>query len=334
MVHPPPVQRALPERHRLAALLGVAAALGATGLIIRRTGATLADITFALPPWAHAAALLALVVHYGARTTRLVAIARGTGTRLGFATAATALLTGDASAAVTPSRVGSDPAKLIILNRAGHPVGTSAALLAAEMIAEVLTLTAVCLVIGAASSEFRVPAFGALSYAVIVLGSVTTLVLAGRRARRLPLPGWLRRLRLSDAGWRGFRLAALRFERRIRRVRRLSPATAAAVIGATALHMGARLAILPILGVAVAPAAPVVLLIVWPLLFLYAGALLPPPAGGGAIELAFAATIGDGVPTATLAGLLLWWRFYTFYLGALVGGIVAAVTLGRGRRPG
>ncbi len=32
-----------------------------------------------------------------------------------------------------------------------------------------------------------------------------------------------------------------------------------------------------------------------------------------------------------MVGLLVWWRFYTFYLGAMIGGIAVAVTGLRGR---
>lgn len=68
---------------------------------------------------------------------------------------------------------------------------------------------------------------------------------------------------------------------------------------------------------------------VWPLVLLYAGSLLPPPGGGGAVEITFIAALTSVVGGVELAGTLLWWRVYTFYLGALAGGLVLVLALGR-----
>jgi hypothetical protein len=65
-------------------------------------------------------------------------------------------------------------------------------------------------------------------------------------------------------------------------------------------------------------------LLAWPMLLLYAGALVPAPGGGGAIELVFAAALDDVLSPDHLVAALLWWRFYTYYLSALLGAIVLA----------
>jgi glycosyltransferase 2 family protein len=319
-------------RYRGAAVLGVTAALGASALILRRTGASLADVTTSLPAWAHAAALAAIALHIAGRTLRLVLFARAAGARLRPGSAAAALLAADAAASITPSRVGSDPTKLYMLGRAGHPVGTGAAFIAGEMIAEAIVLTIVCATVATASSAFRLPALGALAYSAVVLGTTCTLLYAGGRMHGRDRPGWAARLRVSERAWRGFRNSAVTFHRRTARLASMRPLLLGGIMLASLAHMAGRLAVLPILGHAIAPAAPLALLVAWPLLFLYAGALLPPPAGGGAIEVAFAATVGDGVPAATLASLLLWWRFYTFYLPALAGGLLASTVIARARR--
>ena len=46
-------------------------------------------------------------------------------------------------------------------------------------------------------------------------------------------------------------------------------------------------------------------------------------AGGGFIEGAFAATLKDAIPVGIFAASLIWWRFYTFYLYIIVGGLAA-----------
>jgi hypothetical protein len=55
----------------------------------------------------------------------------------------------------------------------------------------------------------------------------------------------------------------------------------------------------------------------------YGGVVVPAPGGGGFIEGAFAATLSSAIPAGIFAASLLWWRFYTFYLYLLVGGVAA-----------
>jgi uncharacterized membrane protein YbhN (UPF0104 family) len=72
--------------------------------------------------------------------------------------------------------------------------------------------------------------------------------------------------------------------------------------------------------VATVPLAPLAL---WPLGFLYGAAVVPAPGGGGAVEMAFRAALGDAIPVSLFAAALLWWRFYTFYVYILLGGLAA-----------
>ena len=64
-------------------------------------------------------------------------------------------------------------------------------------------------------------------------------------------------------------------------------------------------------------------LVLWPLALFYGGVVVPAPGGGGFIEGAFAATLRDAIPSGIFAAALVWWRFYTFYLYILAGGIAA-----------
>jgi hypothetical protein len=59
-----------------------------------------------------------------------------------------------------------------------------------------------------------------------------------------------------------------------------------------------------------------------PFFVLYTTALLPPPGGGGGVEVVFATLLGGVLPDAMLASALVWWRVYTFYLGAALGALV------------
>ena len=102
-----------------------------------------------------------------------------------------------------------------------------------------------------------------------------------------------------------------------------------AVLTATLAHIGARVAILPLLVLPVGglastplPSEGLTPLVVRPFAVLYGSALLPPPGGGGGVEIAFATALGDLLQPQVLAAALLWWRVYTFYLGALLGGLL------------
>ena len=64
-------------------------------------------------------------------------------------------------------------------------------------------------------------------------------------------------------------------------------------------------------------------LVLWPLALFYGGVVVPAPGGGGFIEGAFAATLQSAIPAGIFAASLIWWRFYTFYLYVLVGGLAA-----------
>jgi uncharacterized membrane protein YbhN (UPF0104 family) len=51
--------------------------------------------------------------------------------------------------------------------------------------------------------------------------------------------------------------------------------------------------------------------------------VVPAPGGGGAVEIAFRASLARWIGHNYFAAALLWWRFYTFYLYIILGGIVA-----------
>jgi hypothetical protein len=53
--------------------------------------------------------------------------------------------------------------------------------------------------------------------------------------------------------------------------------------------------------------------VLWPLALQYGGVVAPAPGGGGFIEAAFGAVLGDAIPARRFGGALVWWRVYTFY---------------------
>ena len=54
--------------------------------------------------------------------------------------------------------------------------------------------------------------------------------------------------------------------------------------------------------------------------------------GGGAVEVAFRAALGNDIPVELFAAALVWWRFYTFYIYILLGALAAGHTVVRAVR--
>ncbi len=101
---------------------------------------------------------------------------------------------------------------------------------------------------------------------------------------------------------------------------------------ASVVHVGVRLTVLPALVLTSAAAVPLAPLALWPLGFLYGAAVVPVPGGGGAVEMAFRAALGDAIPVTLFAAALVWWRFYTFYIYILLGALAAGRTAMRALR--
>jgi hypothetical protein len=302
-------------------VLSLTAGLIVIVLVVQRAGVALSATDLLLSPRAHVLALILFAVDMTCRGVRVMIIARGLGERLTLVTSIGAQLAGDAAGSMTPSRMGSDPAKLAILARDGVHPGAGGALMVGEILAEIVVLTLVA--IGAA---FVLPtahnvALGALSYSAVV-ACTTALAIGLVRTPSEEPPALLRRLGISALRWQHFRNVAQQFAAKSRALLRLRVTTVALVLLVTAIHMASRLAILPILAATDRAVANIGPLIAWPLVLLYAGALVPAPAGGGAVEFGFAAALGAALPANVLAGALVWWRIYTFYLSTLCGGLV------------
>jgi uncharacterized membrane protein YbhN (UPF0104 family) len=93
--------------------------------------------------------------------------------------------------------------------------------------------------------------------------------------------------------------------------------------------------ILPIIIAAYGVDVDLTALVLWPLVLLYGGALIPAPAGGGAMEFGFSAIMDDILPPQLLAASMIWWRFYSYYIYVLLGAFAAGRTVMRALgRPG
>ena len=249
------------------------------------------------------------------RGVRLRCYLRGAGVRVTLPSLCVAILFSDASAAVTPMRLGGEPARWLGLRTAGVPAGVGVAVLAVEMVSY-LSIVAVS---GAAAAwllgaewwasvgpRLAARAGDALPWAVAVAAASAAVWMWVRRRRagrpattgRAPALAALR----GTLGW---------------------PLLAAVPL--TLASIGARLAVLPILAQTLPdPPAPGVL-ILGSFALVYGQLFFPTPGGAGAVELlASAGTAGElggsagpvflawrgittGIPVVFGFGLAVWW---------------------------
>lgn len=270
-------------------------------------------------PEAHLLCAGLVAAGFAARAFRIQWILTGLRGRVAFRDAVTLNAFGDAACALTPLRIGGEPARLGGMLRAG--VSAPAAFVAISV--EVLAAWPVIIV--AAGVLFWVA--GAAWWAVAeprLLGGAT---------RAWP---WLALLAVASvAAWRlaGRLHTSLRrlVERPLRRARvywrRMPLWPLLASVPCTLVDLAARVAILPVLAQtlpAPPPAGPVWL---GSFALLYVQLVLPTPSGAGAVELGFLGGAAGGLGGQE-APLLLAWRFYTSGVGLILGAWLAIRSYG------
>lgn len=254
-----------------------------------------------------------------ARVWRIQWIVQGLGHHMTMKDAFILNAFGDAACALTPLRIGGEPARLAGMLRSGVPA--TAAFVGISL--EVLAAWPVILVAAAwlawryapawwASVGPRLGAAAADAWpwiAIVVLASV----IAWRYAHRIasPIGRQLRRpVRRALVYWR-----------------RMPHWPLVASIPLTLVNLVTRVAILPVLALTLADPPAMGPMILGSFALLYSQLILPTPSGAGAVELGFlggaAGDLGEGQ-----AWLLLIWRFYTNGVGVLLGIWLAAQIYG------
>jgi uncharacterized membrane protein YbhN (UPF0104 family) len=218
---------------------------------------------------------------------------------------------GEAASAVTPGRLGGDPARFWGFRRAGVDTPRALAGLGVEALIDWVLLAVATVVLGvafadtAASGLRRLLALAAGPEARLFVGAVLVLVAASAIAAR-----WYRRR--SPPG------ATVSVTAAFQQARQLGWRTAAIATLLTAVSMVARTAILPVLvagHLGVAPGA----VVLGSFVLLYGQLALPTPAGAGGVELGFVGGFAGALTPGELAALLIAWRVYTLILGAALG---------------
>lgn len=274
------------------------------------------------PSLAHQLAALGLVgADVLVRAVRIRWLVPGT-PRLTLWQATTINAYGDAAAAVTPARLGGDPARFLGLRRAGVETPRALAGLAVEALIDWILLVLMALLLGLAFADTA--AAGVHHLLVLATGRTARILIAATVALALvsaALARWYhRRHPLPFPGGAAASLVAT-----WRQARGLGVRTLLVAASLTTLSMAARTAILPVLAAGV-PGLDSRAVILGSFALLYGQLAVPTPAGAGAVELGFVGGFAESMSPRALAALLLAWRLYTLILGAALGGVLAATT--------
>ena len=318
----------------LVTALSFAATLGVSFYMV--AGWSHEGASLALPLSAHLFAILAVAVEVLARSLKIRWSAKAAGIRLPLGTALRTCLGGDFAAAITPARSGAEPARFFVLSESGLPASSALVIIYAELFLEVFSLAAVVLTVAVVFRDAGAVLYTLVgvvgAYACVILGIGAAALFLSRSNTHGPPPRWARRLRLHAGRWRTVQRALRKLRATIDSVERVNTGAAVSAFLASFVHVAIRLTVLPALvltSVATVKLAPLAL---WPLGFLYGAAVVPAPGGGGAVEMAFRGALGDAIPAQLFGAALVWWRFYTFYIYILLGGLAAGSTVLRAIR--
>lgn len=290
----------------------------------------------ALPLSAHLAAVGLLILETLARGVKIRLSAASLRVPLSLAAAVRTTLAGDFGGGITPSRSGGEPARYLVLKEAGVPVAGTLLVLFAELFLEMISLMIVAVVLwlglegGGAALGGLIGLVGAYSAFVLAVGAVG-VALARRDIPETP-PPWARRLGLHAARWRAVRRSLHHLRISVDAVKDAQFGYMLGALAASVAHVALRLALLPVLVWPLDRSVPLAPLVLWPLALFYGAVVVPTPAGGGVVEVAFKATLGDVIPPSIFATTLIWWRVYSFYAYILVGAVVAGDTALRALR--
>lgn len=262
------------------------------------------------PVQAHLLCVALVAADLLARAWRIQWIVQGLGHRMSLWDSFVLNAFGDAACALTPLRIGGEPARLAGMLRSRVPATAAFVAISFEVLAAwpVILVAAGWLVWRYAPAWWlvagpRLTAAAESAWPWVVMVAILS-VLAWRAARRVTSP------------------AARQLRRPIRRAlvywRRMPRWPLVASIPLSFINLATRVAILPVLALTLPSPPALGPLVVGSFALLYSQLVLPTPSGAGAVELGFlggaAGDLGSGE-----GWLLLAWRFYTNGIGVLLG---------------
>jgi uncharacterized membrane protein YbhN (UPF0104 family) len=266
------------------------------------------------PVHAHLLCVALVAADLLARAWRIQWIVQGLGHRMSLWDSFVLNAFGDAACALTPLRLGGEPARLAGMLRTRVPATAAFVAISLEVLAAwpVILVAAGWLVWQYAPAWWlvagpRLTSAAETAWPWVVMVAILS-VLAWRAARRVASP------------------AARQLRRPVRRAlvywRRMPRWPLIASIPLSFINLATRVAILPVLALTLPSPPAMGPLVVGSFALLYSQLVLPTPSGAGAVELGFlggaAGDLGSGE-----GWLLLAWRVYTNGIGVLLGVVLA-----------
>jgi uncharacterized membrane protein YbhN (UPF0104 family) len=250
-----------------------------------------------------------------ARAWRIQWIVKGLGHRMSLWDSFVLNAFGDAACALTPLRIGGEPARLAGMLRSRVP--PTAAFVAISL--EVLAAWPVIIVAAGWLIWRYAPAWW---------------IVAGPRLSAAASSAWpwvLVVALASALAWRAARKVASPATRQLRRPikramvywRRMPRWPLVASVPMSFINLATRVAILPVLALTLPSPPAIGPLALGSFALLYSQLVLPTPSGAGAVELGFLGGAAGDLGTGE-GWLLLVWRFYTNGVGVILGVVLAA----------
>lgn len=275
-------------------------------------------------PGLHLICIALVAADFIARAFRIQWLLRGLDCHITFFDAFRLNAYGDAACAVTPLRLGGEPARLAGMLAARVPATAGFVAISLEVLAAwpviIAAAVAVFVLLGrdwwASAGPALAEAVAAGWPWVIAVGvaSIAAWLVARRWSRRLGAKLLQRPLRRVAVYWR--RMPVL-------------PLLASAPM--TLVNVVSRVGLLVVLAQALPEPPELAPLVVGSFVLIYSQLILPTPSGAGVVDLGFlSGAAGDLGPAE--ASLLFWWRFYTSGVGIVVGAALFLQAWAAGRR--
>jgi uncharacterized membrane protein YbhN (UPF0104 family) len=265
-------------------------------------------------PWqVHLGCAALVAADLAARSWRLRVLTASAGYTLRPVEALRANLLADAGAVLSPMRVGGEPARVAGLAATGMRMPAIAATIGWELVTAWPTLLGMGAILAAVAAPEWIASAGPRLAERVAASTSTLLLLAVVMVVACIAANGLRR-RIAVA--RGGRMAE--YAAPWRGMRRTTLLTSVAL---SAVNVGARTALLPVLAMGLAsPPAPEV---VWlgSFALIYGQLIFPTPGGVGAVEFGLAG--GAAGDLGGDLGVLLAWRWWATLLPALLGLLAA-----------
>jgi uncharacterized membrane protein YbhN (UPF0104 family) len=272
------------------------------------------------PAQAHLVCIGLVAADLLARAWRIQWIVRGLGHRISLWDSFVLNAFGDAACALTPLRIGGEPARLAGMLRSRVPAPAAFVAISLEVLAAwpVIIVAAGWLAWRYAPEWWeeagpRLSAAAATAWPWVLLVVLLSL-LAWRSAKRKVASPAARQLR------RPVRRAMVYW-------RRMPRWPLLASVPMSFINLATRVAILPVLALTLPSPPPIGPLAVGSFALLYSQLILPTPSGAGAVELGFLGGAAGDLG-AEEGWLLLAWRVYTNGIGVLLGVVLAVRVYG------